>query len=67
MCAPQQGADVILSACSSIGGLVVAAQGEVAVPVVRIDGAMAEQAVEMGTVIAVADLRYHSPAHNRAP
>ena len=52
--AAEGGADVILSACSSIGGLVVAAQGEVAVPVVRIDGAMAEQAVEMGTVIAVA-------------
>ena len=34
-------------------------------PVVRIDGAMAEQAVEMGTMSRWRDLRYHSPAHNR--
>lgn len=53
-CAAAAGADVILSACSSIGGLVVAAQDEVNVPVMRIDDAMAEEAVKRGTRIAVA-------------
>src|SRR5690606_21076124 len=45
---------VILSACSSVGELVSSLQDSVHVPVVRIDEAMAEAAVERGTRIGVA-------------
>ena len=52
--AEQVGADVILSACSSIGELVPGAQQLVHVPVVRIDEGMAEAAVARGQRIGVA-------------
>ncbi len=48
------GADVILEACSSVGECVAAMQQEVSIPIVRIDEAMAEQAVRSGTFIGVA-------------
>ena len=48
------GADAILSACSSVGALAAAMQAEVGVPVVRIDEAMAEEAVARGGRIGVA-------------
>lgn len=52
--AEQVGADVILSACSSVGELVPALREQVSIPVVRIDEAMAEQAVASGSRIGVA-------------
>lgn len=52
--AEKQGADCILNACSSIGGLVARVQPDVGVPIVRIDEAMAEEAVRPGGVIGVA-------------
>lgn len=52
--AEQVGADVILSACSSIGELAPRAQAAVSVPVVRIDEAMAAAAVRRGQTIGVA-------------
>ncbi len=52
--AASRGADIILDACSSIGGLMGKAQSKVSVPVVRIDDAMAEHAVTTGRKIAVA-------------
>jgi aspartate/glutamate racemase len=48
------GADVILSACSSVGELVDRLRASVRVPVVRVDEAMAEEAVRRGVRIAVA-------------
>ena len=52
--AEQVGADVILNACSSVGAVVTQMQQEVAIPVVRIDEAMAEEAVRRGRRIGVA-------------
>ncbi|MDT8305811.1 MAG: aspartate/glutamate racemase family protein [Anaerolineae bacterium] len=52
--AEEAGADVILEACSSVGEVVAAAQQAVAVPIVRIDEAMAEKAVARGKRIGVA-------------
>lgn len=52
--AEQVGADVILEACSSVGELVPKMQAEVSIPVVRIDEAMAEEAVRRGTRLGVA-------------
>jgi aspartate/glutamate racemase len=52
--AQEVGADVILSACSSVGELAAQAQAAVRVPVVRIDQAMAEEAVRRARVIGVA-------------
>ncbi len=52
--AEEVGADVILSACSSVGGVVARMQQQVAIPVVRIDEAMAEAAVQRGRRIGVA-------------
>lgn len=52
--AEEQGASVILSACSSVGELVTRIQDAVGVPVVRIDEAMAEAAVQRGQKIGVA-------------
>lgn len=51
--ARDQGADVILNACSSIGELCAAAQQELGIPVVRVDAAMAEQAVAGARRVAV--------------
>lgn len=52
--AERQGADCILSACSSVGEIVADLRQTVSVPVVRIDEAMAERAVELGERIGVA-------------
>lgn len=48
------GADVILSACSSVGEVVARMRECVSIPVVRIDEAMAEQAVRRGQRVGVA-------------
>ncbi len=50
----QAGANVIMSACSSVGELVPPARSLVPVPVLRIDEPMAEQAVQMAETIGVA-------------
>ncbi len=47
------GADVILSACSTVGSFAEEAQQLLGIPVYRIDEAMAEEAVSVGTRIAV--------------
>jgi Asp/Glu/hydantoin racemase len=47
------GADAILVTCSSVGGVVDAARPFAAVPLLRVDQAMAEQAVERGAHIGV--------------
>ena len=52
--AEQVGADVILNACSSVGGVVAQMRQQVATPIVRIDEAMAEEAVRRGARIGVA-------------
>lgn len=52
--AEQVGANVILNACSSVGAVVTRMQQEVTIPVVRIDEAMAEEAVRRGRRIGVA-------------
>ena len=52
--AEQVGADVILEACSSVGEVVVKMQSAVSIPIVRIDDAMAEQAVQRGDRLGVA-------------
>lgn len=48
------GADIILNACSSVGELVQKGRQQVSVPIVRIDEAMAERAVQRGDRIGVA-------------
>lgn len=52
--AEQVGADVILEACSSVGEVVAGMQAAVSIPIVRIDEAMAEEAVQRGTRLGVA-------------
>lgn len=52
--AEQAGADIILEACSSVGELVSTMRDTVSIPVVRIDDAMADAAVQRGTHIGVA-------------
>ncbi|GAB2566639.1 aspartate/glutamate racemase family protein [Gracilibacillus alcaliphilus] len=52
--AEETGADIILNACSSVGEVVGEAEKQLHIPVVRIDEAMAEQAVSKGTKIAIA-------------
>jgi glutamate racemase len=52
--AKEVGAQVILSACSSVGELVAKARQEISIPVVRIDEPMAERAVRLGSRIGVA-------------
>ncbi|WHX99776.1 aspartate/glutamate racemase family protein [Neobacillus sp. DY30] len=49
-----QGADCILNACSSIGELVSLTQPKITIPIVRIDDAMADYAVNAATKIGVA-------------
>jgi Asp/Glu/hydantoin racemase len=51
--AEQHGADAILVTCSSMGGAVDAARPFAGVPLLRVDQAMAEQAVERGAHIGV--------------
>ncbi|WP_274362974.1 aspartate/glutamate racemase family protein [Paenibacillus thermotolerans] len=52
--AEKQGADCILSACSSVGEIVADLRKTVSVPVIRIDEAMAERAVAAGERIGAA-------------
>jgi len=47
------GAEVILSACSSVGETVEAARADVSVPILRIDEPMAEMAVTLGRRIGI--------------
>ena len=55
--AEEAGADVVLEACSSVGEIVAEARRRASIPVVRIDDAIAELAVQQGGVItAVATL-----------
>lgn len=51
--AEEIGADIILNACSSVGELVEEMKQKVSIPVVRIDEAMAEKAVQSGSKIGV--------------
>jgi Asp/Glu/hydantoin racemase len=51
--AERHGADAILVTCSSVGNVVDAARPFAGVPLLRVDQAMAEQAVERGTRIGV--------------
>jgi Asp/Glu/hydantoin racemase len=51
--AERHGADAILVTCSSMGGVVDAARQFANVPLLRVDQAMAEQAVERGSRIGV--------------
>ena len=51
--AERHGADAIVVTCSSVGDVVDAARSFAGVPLVRIDQAMAEQAVERGSRIGV--------------
>lgn len=51
--AEQVGADAILNACSSVGGVVAQMRQQVAIPIVRIDEAMAEEAARRGRRIGV--------------
>jgi aspartate/glutamate racemase len=52
--AQDAGADAILSACSSVGEVAARMRQHVSVPVVRIDDAMADEAVARGRRIGVA-------------
>ncbi len=52
--AEKVGADVILSACSSVGEVVAKMREQVSIPVVRIDDAMTDEAVQRGQRIGVA-------------
>lgn len=52
--AEEVGADAVLSACSSVGEVVAEMQRAVRIPVVRIDEAMAEEAVRCGGRVGVA-------------
>jgi Asp/Glu/hydantoin racemase len=51
--AERHGADAILVTCSSMGNVVDAARPFAGVPLLRVDQAMAEQAVERGTRVGV--------------
>ncbi len=51
--AQETGADAVFSLCSSLGPAIDAAREEVSIPVVKIDDAMAEKAVEMAERIGV--------------
>lgn len=51
--AERHGADAILVTCSSVGGVVDAARSFAGIPLLRVDQAMAEQAVERGARIGV--------------
>jgi Asp/Glu/hydantoin racemase len=51
--AEHHGADAILVTCSSMGGAVDAARPFAGIPLLRVDQAMAEQAVQRGTRVGV--------------
>lgn len=52
--AEEEGANAILNACSSVGEVVEKMQARVSIPVIRIDEAMAESAINRGRTIGVA-------------
>ncbi len=52
--AEQVGAHAILNACSSVGEVVATMRQHVSIPIVRIDEAMAEAAVQRGSQVGVA-------------
>lgn len=54
LAAEDGGADVILSQCSSVGEAIDVARRLVRIPIVKIDEAMAEEAVRLGPRVAVA-------------
>jgi hypothetical protein len=49
----QRDVDLVLNACSSIGELCAVVQPDIAQPIVRVDAAMAREAVDRGTRIGV--------------
>lgn len=49
----QMGATALLNACSSVGEAAAAARASISIPVIKIDEAMAERAVEVGPRIGV--------------
>ncbi|MEI7430796.1 MAG: aspartate/glutamate racemase family protein [Betaproteobacteria bacterium] len=51
--AANNGADLIFNQCSSVGEAVDIAARLVSVPVLKIDSAMAQRAIEIGTKIGV--------------
>ena len=51
--AQETGADAVFSLCSSLGPAIDVARKEVSIPVIKIDDAMAEKAVEMAERIGV--------------
>jgi Asp/Glu/hydantoin racemase len=53
-CAEDLGADAVLNACSSVGEAVGALRDNVSIPVIRVDEAMAEEAVCRGKLVGVA-------------
>ncbi len=53
LCAQDTGADIILSTCSSVGEVAEAAQPFFDIPILRIDQAMAEQAVQRFAKVGV--------------
>lgn len=53
LAAERNGADMIFSQCSSVGKAVDIAKNLVSIPVVKVDEAMAEKAVDMGKRIGV--------------
>lgn len=53
MISQDMGADMILNACSSVGEVVDVARNFISIPIVKIDEAMAERAVETGRTIGV--------------
>jgi Asp/Glu/hydantoin racemase len=53
-CAQEMGADAVLNACSSVGESVGELRASLTIPVVRIDEAMAEEAVRRASVVGVA-------------
>lgn len=52
--AVEQGADLVMSACSSIGEIFDQKDQDYKIPIMRIDSAMAEKAVENAAIIGVA-------------
>ncbi|MFW5736893.1 MAG: aspartate/glutamate racemase family protein, partial [Halanaerobium sp.] len=52
--AAEQGADLVMSACSSIGEIFDQENEKYEIPILRIDSAMADKAVENGEKIGVA-------------
>ncbi len=53
MISQDMGADMILNACSSVGEVVDVARSLTSIPIVKIDDAMAEKAVDTGKAIGV--------------